>query len=427
MKIDEVEKAEMTVKNKEIGKNEKVEKTVKPEKIKRVGKNGKRKNVSKRKAKKKTEKTNRMKAAVKIIGISMLVILLVVAAIIFFMYKSGEMFFKNGTKTDGLKIDVTQEEIESAKEKFAYANTIPWQDDWLVYQDKIYEYKEDTINFLLLGVDKKGKLDHETDLSDWEAGQADAVFVVSLDPKEKRVSVIGIPRNSMAYIEMFDSDKSSLGYIYNQLCLQYGYAGGGELGLEATKRVVSEIFYNLPIHGACAINLKAMEIVTEKIGGVEVTIKEDLSILGPEFVEGNRVVIKGDNTVDYLIYRDTSVIGSPTTRLTREKEFLEAMIHKAIACIKKDPTIISDVYKAILPYMNTDITLDKAVYLAMNSLDYRIDGDSFYQLQGEDREVTGLGENGEERTFNDFYLDEDYLLETAVKVFYQEVSYKASN
>ena len=388
----------------------------------------KKKTVKKKKIKRiKKEKKNRFKITVKVIGISLLILLAIVTIIIFGMYKSGEMFFKNGTDVGGLKIDVTGEEIESAKEKFAYGNTIPWQDDWLVYHEKIYEYKEDSINFLLLGIDKKGKLDHNTDLSDWDAGQADAVFVVSLDPEEKGVSVIGIPRNSMAYVEMFDSDKSSLGYIYNQVCLQYGYAGGGELGLEATKLLVSELLYELPIHGACAINFKAIEIVTEKIGGVEVTIKEDLSILGPEFVEGNQVVIKGDNTVDYLIYRDTSVIGSPTTRLTREKEFLEALIHKAIACVKKNPAIISDVYKAILPYMNTDITLDKAVYLAMNSLDYKINSDSFYQLQGEDREVIGIGEFGEERTFNDFYLDEENLLETVVKVFYEEVNYSTSN
>lgn len=392
-------------------REEKEKKTVKKKRIKR----------------RKKEKKTGWKSAIKIMAISLLILFMISGIVIFFMYKSGEKFFKNEAADGGLKIEVSQEELENAKEKFAYGNTIPWQEDWLVYKDKIYEYKDDSINFLLLGVDKKGKLDHTTDLSDWDAGQADAVFVVSLEPEEKKVSVIGIPRNSMAYIEMFDTDMSSLGFIYNQLCLQYGYAGGGELGLEATKRVVSEILYDLPIHGACAINFKAIEIVTEKIGGVEVTIKEDLSILGPEFVEGNQVVIKGKNTVDYLIYRDTSVIGSPTTRLTREKEFLEAMIHKSIACVKKDPTIVKGVYDAILPYMNTDITLDKALYLAMNSLDYKIDGDSFYQLQGEDKEVVGLGEFGEERTFNDFYLDEDNLLETVVKVFYEEVSLNYSN
>lgn len=381
---------------------------------------------TKRIKQKKTREKNTIRRIIKIIGIGIGVFLLLFLMAVLFMYKSGEMSFKKGINKNGLNIEVTEEEIEGVKEKFAYGNTIPWQDDWLVYNEKIYEYKEDTINLLLLGIDKTGRLDSDTDLSDWEAGQADAVFVVSLDPREKKASVIGIPRNSMSYVEMFDTDGSSLGFIYNQLCLQYGYAGGGELGLEATKRVVSEVLYDLPIHGACAINFDAIGIVTEKIGGVEVTIKEDLSILGPEFVEGNQVVIKGDNTLHYLIYRDTSVVGSPTTRLTREKEFLEAMIHKAIACVKKDPKIVGNVYNAILPYMNTDITLDKAVYLAMNSLDYKVNRDSFYQLQGEDVEVTGVGEFGEERTFNDFYLDEDYLLETVVKVFYEEVNYDAS-
>ena len=388
-------------------------------------KSEKKKTIKRRK--KRVQKKTTVKSALKKICIGVFVFLLLLLMVVFFMYKSGEKSLKDGSNSDGLNIEVSKEEVESAKEKFAYGNTIPWQDDWLVHEGKIYEYKEDSINFLLLGIDKKGKLDHETDLSDWEAGQADAVFVVSLDPEEKKVSVIGIPRNSMAYVEMFDKDKSSLGYIYNQVCLQYGYAGGGELGLEATKRLVSELLYELPIHGACAINFDAIGMVTTMIGGVEVIIKEDLSILGPEFVEGNKVVIKGANTVDYLIYRDTSIIGSPTTRLTREKEFLEAMIHKCIACVKKNPAIISDVYNAILPYMNTDITLDKAVYLAMNCLDYTIDGESFYQLQGEDREVVGIGEFGEERTFNDFYLNEDNLLETVVKVFYEEVKLNTSN
>lgn len=381
----------------------------------------------KRKIKKEKTEKRRVKAILKTVSIGLVIFLVLSVMAIVFLYKSGEKAFKNGMKSNGPKIEVAKEDLENAKEKFAYGNTIPWQDDWLVYEDKIYEYKEDTINFLLLGIDKKGELQRKTDLSDWDAGQADAVFVVSLDPKEKKASVIGIPRNSMAYIEMFDENASSLGYIFNQICLQYGYAGGGELGLEATKRVVSECLYHLPIHGACAINFDAIGIVTDRMGGVEVTIKEDLSILGPEYKVGNQVVIKGSNTVDYLIYRDTSVIGSPTTRLSREKEFLEAMIHKAIVCVKKDPGIVSDIYHAIMPYMNTDITLDKAVYLAMNSLDYKIDDDCFYQLQGEDKEVIGLGEFGEERTFNDFYLDEEYSLETVIKVFYEEVKMNTTN
>ncbi len=359
------------------------------------------------------------------LGIVTLCVILIVIA--FLLYKSGENSFKNVASDIVPKVAVSQNDIDKAKEKFSYGNTVPWQDDWIVYDEKVYEYNEDSLNFLLLGIDQRGKLDSATDLSDWDAGQADAVFVVSLNPEEKKVNVIGIPRNAMAYVEMFDSEQTSLGYIYNQVCLQYGYAGGGELGLEATKRLVSEVMYNLPIHGTCAINFDAIGILTEMIGGVEVTVKEDLTILGPEYKIGNRVVIKGDNTVDYLIYRDTSVLGSPTTRLTREKEFLQAMINKAVICVKSNPTIVTEAYNAILPYMNTDITLDKAVYLAMNSLDYKIDNNSFYQLQGRDVEVTGIGEFGEERTFNDLYLDEDYLLETVVKVFYKEVNYTASN
>ena len=80
--------------------------------------------------------------------------------------------------------------------------------------------------------------------------------------------------------------------------------------------------------------------------------------------------------------------------------------------MKKDVSVVLDLYQAVTPQMVTDISLDKALYLASIVSDYSFDSDSFYTLAGE----TVMGEQ-----FEEFYLDEDALYELIIDIFYKEI------
>ena len=92
-----------------------------------------------------------------------------------------------------------------------------------------------------------------------------------------------------------------------------------------------------------------------------------------------------------------------------------------MAAIKENPSIVTDIYKNVTPYMNTDITLDEAAYLATKVLDYSIGDDSFYQLTGSDRQVDFKTDSGKDDFYDDYYLDEDSLKQVMIDVFYNEV------
>lgn len=352
-----------------------------------------------------------------------LVLVLIVGLIGIYFYKSGEMALKASAETQApiMVVDFEEEQRVRAEYTNKAQKTLVWQDDWVIFEEEVYEYNEACLNFILMGIDRGGVLEKETDLSDWSAGQADTIFLVSLDNQNKKVSVIGIPRNAMVHLEVYNEQKECIDTIYNQICLQYGYAGGGELGLQKMADSVSKLFYDLPIHGACAVSYDAIGIVTDKLGGIEVTISEDMTAYQKNYVIGNRVMLTGKNVIPYLRYRDNSELGSPTMRLTRQKEFLRVAIAKAIEKVKENPVIVSDIYQAIIPYMNTDITLDKAVYLAAESIDYSITDSSFYQLTGEDKKVDFENAKSAEDFYNDFYLDEELLKKNIMKIFYQKV------
>ncbi|MCI5610569.1 MAG: LCP family protein [Roseburia sp.] len=366
--------------------------------------------------KRKKNKIGRIAAAVLS---AVLILVLSVGLAVVILYKSGEMELKAAASTTAPVIERSAQETQQQKK--ALESIVQWQDDWVAYEGKVYEYNENTINILLLGIDQSGRLSGETDLSDWSAGQADTIFLVSLNQGQKSVSIIGIPRNSMVSVDIYNEEKECIDTIYNQICLQYGYAGGGELGLMKMKDCVSELMYQLPIHGVCAISFNAISIMTDMLDGIEVTIPDDMTELNASYSQGARVTLTGKNVVNYLRYRNYNQLGSPTTRLTRQKDFMQAAISKGIAKLKSNPMFVSDVYQAIVPYMNTDITLDRAVYLGAEAIDYRITADSFYQLTGEDKQVDFTTKTGSQDFYDDYYLDDDALQKMVMEVFYHEV------
>lgn len=161
---------------------------------------------------------------------TLLAILLVLGLAGTILYKSGEIALRASANAAGPTMAVDLEEVTRIRQDLEHNSSVAWQEDWVVYGGKVYEYREDMLNFLLLGIDHGGSLSSETELSDWNAGQADTIFLVSLNQSDKEISVIGIPRNAMVNVEIFNSESEQVDTIYNQICLQYGYAGGGDWG-----------------------------------------------------------------------------------------------------------------------------------------------------------------------------------------------------
>ena len=72
----------------------------------------------------------------------------------------------------------------------------------LRYQGKTYAYKKDVMTFLFMGIDRSGEMEASKDL--YEGGQADALFLAVIDPEEKAIRVIGINRDTMTQISVYD-------------------------------------------------------------------------------------------------------------------------------------------------------------------------------------------------------------------------------
>lgn len=285
-----------------------------------------------------------------------------------------------------------------------------WQEGWVKYQDTIYAYKEDILTFLIMGIDKNSDVKEEAEGT--SGGQADALFLAVMDPREKTIKVIGINRNTMTDIDVYNEEGAYLTTVSAQIAVQHGFGNGMEESCERQLKAVRKLFYNLPIHGYAAINMSAIPTINDAVGGVQVTVLEDLTQRDQSLVEGESVHLEGESAFWYVKYRDTNVFGSADKRLERQKQYLNEFIGAAKKAIKKNPAAAVNLYQAVSGQMVTNVSIDEVAYLAPLLAEYKFQSDSFYMPEGE----TIMGDQ-----FEEFYVDEDALYEMILDVFYEEV------
>lgn len=352
----------------------------------------------------------------------------IVGLVFVLLYKSGKAGLMQSVEAkipDSQKITNIEDEVV-AKEKARLA-TIEWQDNWVTIDNQVYAYNENCINLLFLGVDRQGDIRVGENSEGWKAGQTDAIFLVSLNPYTRSVNILGIPRNSMVYVDIYNEENYKIETVFDQICLQYAFAGGGQAGLDRTKKSVSELLYGLPIHGAFAIGYDAVPVINDMVGGVEVEVLEDLQKENKIFVPGAKIQLKGELALTYVRSRKFGQVGSPTLRLQRQKQYITNLVQKARSEIKRKPILVKDMYLAASTYMITDVSVEEVVYLAAEAVDYQFNNNSFQLLEGEDKAVEIAEEklrpeDMSEPFYNDYYLNEDNVKKVMLDLFYDEVT-----
>lgn len=284
-----------------------------------------------------------------------------------------------------------------------------WQEGTVSYKGKKYRYNNNIKNYLFMGIDKDEPVSDAVDSV--SGGQSDAMFLVVTDSEKKSVSVISIHRNTMTKIEVCDEAGLNKQEIMGQICLQHGYGDGKHYSCRKAQDAVSYLFYNLPISGYLAMNMGGIPKLNDAVGGVEVTVLEDLTLpdRGVELHAGETKTLNGDEAYCYLRKRDIQVDESATDRLRRQEQYIAGFMTQAKTAIAGDAEKALEIYDSIAEYLVTDVDFVK---LISDLVTYEQDENGMYTVPGE----TVMGEKYEE-----YYVDDDALYDMIIQIFYEEV------
>lgn len=288
------------------------------------------------------------------------------------------------------------------------------QEGQIRYNGKTYQYKDNLMNILCLGIDSRDGIAKEK--TPGKAGQADCVILAVLDDDAKTIQLINISRDSMVPVHVYATDGSFVEDRTEQLALQYAYGNGRDWSCQLMEEAVSELFYGLPIHGYCALSMNSIADLNDAVGGVTVTVPEELAVMQPKlFTAGETVTLKGELAYHFVHDRayKSADVASNNKRIARQKAYAVAFVNQLKQGMKEDMTLPVKLYQTAEKQMVTSLSLDQAVYLCTEYMNCSFDTENIYTIDGE---VT-MGEK-----YAEFNVDDDALYQLILDVFYEEVN-----
>lgn len=277
-------------------------------------------------------------------------------------------------------------------------------DNTITYEDKEYVYNYNLKNILFLGIDNEAEIELEN--RPGMGGQADCIMILSMDSQAKTSKILQISRDSMTEIDIYDTQGAHYTSISAQLAAQYAYGNTPNTSCWATKKTVSELLYGLPIYGYISLDIAAIPIINEYVGGVSLTMSEDYTEIDPSFVKGEKVTLNGEQAEKYVRYRNTKQKGSNQLRMERQIHYIPALKEKLIESIGDSQEEIDELSSILTPYLVTDLTSEEIAELA----EYEWDVETVSYVPGE----VMAGEKYEE-----FHINEEELQKLIINTFYQ--------
>lgn len=295
-----------------------------------------------------------------------------------------------------------QSEAEDRESSSSFGQTVLWKGEEYTYNDHLS-------NFLFLGIDTRESVETETGMAD--AGQADALYLLSYDRVTGEMTLISIPRDTMTQVEVFDRNGQSLGMTEQHISLSYGYGDGSYGSLALAEQAVSNLFYGLPVQSACAMSMDGMPEFLKSFGNVTVTVPNDsLEEEYPEFQEGTEAVITDENVETFLRWRDINQTQSAIARMERQQAFLKAVGETVSERYSGNPEGLLDVYESLSPYLVTEIGNSWLLKMAESYLD-----------GGTVTEWTVPGEGVSGDPFDEYLVDDSAFYEAVIETFYEKV------
>lgn len=282
----------------------------------------------------------------------------------------------------------------------------------LYFDGKSYQFREDMEVILVMGIDNNEEL--VNNVSAISNSQADVLYVFAVDHKNKTYQAIQLNRETMTAIQTLLADGSKDSIAQAQICLAHSY-GKNETGrCLNTVDAVEGLLFNVPVDHYIALNMSAISVLNEQVGGVSVIVPAGLEEADPAFIEGSKVKLQGKQAEKFVRSRMSLDDDSNEFRMERQQIFLNAWKQQANAKMEADSGFALGLVLSLSEYMTSDMSANALSDLANNLKEYKDLGT--LKTIGETIEKNP----GEDRATREYYVDQDDLERKVLVLFYEE-------
>ena len=281
---------------------------------------------------------------------------------------------------------------------------------------KTWKFAHPVQTYLFIGTDKSGNEDAEGE--EYHGSMADALMLVVVDKEEKTYGILQLNRDTITEVPMLLQDGSANASAQMQLCTAHWYGKDKAASCDNTVETVSKMLGGLPIDGYYALKMDAMPLLNHEVGGVTVTLEDDMTKLDPAMKKGATLTLT-DRQAELLMQSRYAMDDDRNTqRMRRQQIFLNAFMKKIKKQNTGDINAAVKLYDRLRPYATTDIKMNDLTALLKDMQGYTDKG--IITIDG----TSKIGEKLHDgKKHWEFYMDEDSL-ETSMKQLYPLVQEK---
>lgn len=240
------------------------------------------------------------------------------------------------------------------------------------YQGKVYKPRARVTSVLLIGVDKLSTDKAEGLYRYRMGGQADFLLLLIIDDDDKTICPLFINRDTITPITTL----TVMGDVFRkqdqQICLSHGFGDGGEQSCLYTAEAVSDLLYGINVDHYAALFRDGLTVMNDSVGGVTVTVEDDMTNIDPLFVKGSTVHLTGASAERFVRARMSVGDGSNVSRMRRQKTYLKALFPILESKIRANANYIGRLFDELDAALVTDMTRGRMVNMANKARNYEV-------------------------------------------------------
>ena len=265
-----------------------------------------------------------------------------------------------------------------------------------------YFPRQDITVVMVLGIDQYGPVQPVAYYRN--EGAADSIMLLVFDETERDCTVLYLNRDTMLDMDVLGVDGEYAGTMYGQLALAHTYGSGMEDSCINVKNTLMNYLQGMTIDYYVAMNMDAIPVLNDAVGGVTVNVTDDFSKVNPTITMGE-LTLRGDQVIDYVRTRKDVGDQKNVTRMMRQQEYVNGFMEKLL---EKDQEAALDAYEKVSAYIVTDCSA--------TTLSGMLDRYSEFTIN---EVLTPEGENLIGDGHYEFYVDEEKLDALVLDLFYR--------
>ena len=228
----------------------------------------------------------------------------------------------------------------------------------LTYDGQEYPMKSHLQTVLLIGTDAMEAYEEVTEgfKPYYNYHQADFLTLVVLDTDNNTAEILQLNRDTMTDVPWLDVLGEYGGTEFKQLCLAYNYGDGGMKSCKNTVSAVSGLLFDAPIDHYIQIPMTAVPALNDVVGGVPVTLEEDLTAVDPAFAEGATVWLDGGQAEKFVRARMGLENDTNLARMKRQRQYLASFQKRAREAFNSDSEFMVKLLEKLSEFLQSDLT-----------------------------------------------------------------------